>query len=72
MPDIVPAPAATPAIKPGYKTSEFYLTAISYLVSLAFMSGFVGTGTLVEKVFATAAMVLGLLGYQVSRGMAKK
>lgn len=58
--------------KPGYKTSEFWLTTLATLVSIALASGAVGEGTQAEKVIGYIVMGLNVAGYSVSRGLAKK
>lgn len=58
--------------KPGWKTSEFWLTAISMAVSLAFASGLIPTDSAIDKLLGLIAAALGGLGYSVSRGLAKK
>lgn len=63
---------ATP--KPGYKTTEFWLSTVATLIGIAYASGAIspeGTGT-VEKIVAVAASVLVSLGYTVMRTKAKK
>ena len=59
-------------VKPGWKTSEFWLTIIAGAVSAVFASGLVETGTVIEKALGIAAIVLASLGYSVSRGLAKR
>ncbi len=59
-------------VKPGYRTSEFWLTTVATLVSIAFASGAIGEGTQAEKVIGYIVMGLNVMGYSVSRGMAKK
>ena len=59
-------------VKPGYKTSEFWLTTIAALVGIAYASGAVGEGSQAEKVVGYIVMALNVLGYSVSRGLAKK
>jgi hypothetical protein len=58
--------------KPGYKTTEFWMTIAAFVVSALYGSGVVSEGTAMDKALAVAAMVLGSLGYAVSRGLAKK
>lgn len=61
-------------LKPGYKTSEGWFTAIALLVSILYALGVVspdGSGA-DDKVAALIAGILGAMGYAVSRGMAKK
>ena len=58
--------------KPGYKTTEFWLSAAATLISLAFASGVISEGSQIEKVVGFIAAALASLGYSVSRGIAKK
>lgn len=67
----VTAPA-TPATKPGWKTSEFWLTLAAQAIGMAWASGLISEGGKLDKVLGFCAMALGLLGYTVARGMAKK
>jgi len=57
--------------KPGYKSTEFYLTVAASVVGFYFASG-APTDTWIGKALGLAAVVLSALGYTVSRGMAKK
>jgi len=59
-------------VKPGYKTTEFWLTAIASIVGILFASGVVGEGTMLYQALGVGATILSTLGYQVSRGIAKK
>jgi hypothetical protein len=59
-------------IKPGYKTTEFWLTALAMLVSLLFASGIIPTDSSMDKLLGMVAAALGGAGYAVSRGLAKK
>ena len=60
-------------MKPGFKTSEFWLTAASQIVALVYMSGVLDeTATpLDNKLFALVAALLGSLGYTVARAYTK-
>ena len=58
--------------KPGFKTTEFWLTTVAQIVGLLMTSGAFGDESVVMKALGVAAMVLSTLGYSVSRGMAKK
>ena len=62
---------ASPPPKPGYLTSEFWLSGAASVVGLYFAAG-APTGTWVDKAVGLAAVVLSALGYTVSRGMAKR
>lgn len=60
-----PVAAATP-VKPGWKTTEFWLHAISMVVGIVMASGISGD-SVVMKVAGMAAMLLSALGYGVQR-----
>ncbi len=59
-------------IKPGYKTTEFWLTVAAAAVGLAFASGVFPVDSSGDKILGLAASVLASMGYAVSRGLAKK
>ena len=61
----------TPA-KPGWKTSEFWLTLVANFVGACFASGVIAEGTTWGKLLGLAAMVLSTLGYTVNRTIQKK
>ena len=69
-------PAATPAaadptVKPGYQTTEFWLSAAATLVGLAIASGIVPTTGTWPQVFGLVTGLLGAMGYTVSRTTVK-
>lgn len=69
-----PAPSTTPVtapVKPGWQTSEFWLSAAAKVLGILFASGVIGTGTVWERIAGLAAALLAQLGYTVSRGMVK-
>jgi len=68
----VPAATTTTTVtqKPGYKTTEFWLTLVGKLVALAAALGVIPVDT-VEKAVAVLGVVLGGFGYSIARGMAK-
>ena len=69
----VPVTTTAP-VKPGVKTTEFYLTVAAVAVSavMAFQGAFNATpGTLVLKAAAGLGAVLAVLGYQQSRATVK-
>jgi hypothetical protein len=69
MPETEPQPVA----KPGYKTTEGWLTALTSLLSLLYAFGLIGNGQGVDdKVAAFLCAALATAGYSVSRGMVKK
>jgi len=58
-------------MKPGYRTSEFWLSLAAAVVGLLMMSGVLGAGTQMEQIAGMAAQVLATMGYSFSRGKAK-
>jgi hypothetical protein len=62
-----------PKTKPGYKTTEFWLSLGAILIGALWASGVVspdGTDALSQAV-GVAAATLGAMGYSIARGMAK-
>lgn len=58
--------------KPGYKTTEFWLTVGSSLLSFLYASGIIGEGTQTDKIVGFAVLALSTLGYNISRSIVKK
>lgn len=58
-------------MKPGYKTTEFWLSLAAMVVGALFASGAISDGGLVAKVLGIIATILGSLGYTVSRTLVK-
>ena len=61
-------------LKPGWKTTEFWITVVVALASLAWGAGLVDPAGSegADKIFGYVASALAALGYTVSRGLAKK
>lgn len=59
-------------VKPGFKTTEFWLTAIAMIVGLVMASGAVPDDSGLSRALGIAAAALAAMGYSVSRGQAKK
>lgn len=59
-------------MKPGWKTSEFWLSLGAQILTVLFASGIVADGTTFEKALVLVAGILGALGYAVVRGGVKK
>jgi hypothetical protein len=56
-------------MKTGYKTTEFWVTVVTSILTLLNQSGFIGTPLPVEAI----AGIVGLVAtYALSRGLAKK
>jgi len=62
----------TVTVKPGYKTTEFWLSLAAVLVGAAVSSGAIPETGPYAQVVGLVASVLGGLGYTVSRTMIKK
>jgi hypothetical protein len=60
--------------KSGYKTTEFWITVIVALASLAWGAGVVDPEGMsgADKVFGFVCSAAAALGYTISRGLAKK
>jgi hypothetical protein len=61
-------------VKPGYLTTEFWITVVVALASLAWGAGVVDPAGSdgADKIFGFVVSALSALGYTVSRGLAKK
>lgn len=64
-------PTAPPAVKPGFRTTEFWLKLAAIALTALFASGAIPTTGTATTVTAIAATMLGALGYTVSRTLAK-
>ena len=58
--------------KPGYKSTEFWLSALCIIFGMLLASGVISEGSNAEKIVAFGASVLASFGYSFSRGMVKK
>jgi len=68
------APAAAPAetaVKPGYQTTEFWMTAGATAVGLAIASGIVPDTGMWPKIVALVVSAFAAMGYTVSRTAVK-
>lgn len=61
----------TAPVKPGWKTTEFWLKIAAFALTALFSSGAIPTTGPVATVTAIAATMLGALGYTVSRTLVK-
>jgi hypothetical protein len=64
---VVATQAAPAEVKPGYKTTEFWLSSIAVLLGLVMASGAVGSGGLAAQIIGGCLSLLGTLGYTASR-----
>jgi hypothetical protein len=58
-------------MKPGYKTTEFWLTMAAFIVGALIASGALTDGSTALKVVAFVGSALTALGYTAVRGFAK-
>lgn len=58
-------------VKPGYKTSEFWLTAAVAVIGLLMASGVIAPGSTFDKIIGIASSALAAMGYSASRGSVK-
>lgn len=65
---------ATPTLKPGWKTTEFWLMLAAEVIGLLLAAGIVqiGNDTTVGKIVGGAIAVLAALGYTVNRSKLKR
>jgi len=61
----------TAGVKPGYLTTEFWLTLLAQLIGILYQAGMIHDGTVFGKIIALVVMALSAAGYAVSRGLAK-
>lgn len=61
----------TPPVKPGYATTEFWLTAVVTLIGLLVASGAIPTESSWGKLLGLAASALASMGYSASRATVK-
>lgn len=59
-------------IKPGYRTSEFWLTIVAQAVGALLASGAFEMDGAIGQLLGVIAIVLSQAGYAVSRGIAKR
>ncbi len=72
MTDEATTPAIpAPAVKPGWKTTEFYLSLAALLLGALYASGLMSDAGTTAKLAGLAASTLGALGYTVSRSLLK-
>jgi hypothetical protein len=64
--------SSTEPVKPGWKTTEFWLGLGAKILGALYAGGFIGTGTIYERIAGLAVVVLAYFGYSVSRGLAKQ
>lgn len=63
--------SVTDAPKPGWKSSEFYLSTAAMLLGVLMASGIIHPGTAWDKAIGLAVTALAGMGYTVSRAIVK-
>lgn len=58
-------------MKPGYKTTEFWLSAVTTLIGLLMTSGVIMPGSTWDKAIGLGMAALATMGYTASRGNVK-
>ncbi len=66
-----PSSVTTTTVKPGYRTTEFWLKILALILTALFASGVIPTSGPVAQTAAIAAAMLGAIGYTVCRTIAK-
>lgn len=61
----------TPVVKPGYKTTEFWLSTVAVIVGLVMASGAIVEGSQAAQIAGFIASALAAMGYSYSRGNTK-
>jgi hypothetical protein len=61
-------------VKPGWQTTEFWLTALATLIGLAYTAGIIHVdgSTGIDKAIAFASSTLAAIGYSINRSVVKK
>ncbi len=57
--------------KPGWKTTEFWLSLAAQMVGVLAASGAIATGSIWERMVGVVATALASMGYSVSRAKVK-
>ena len=70
----MPTTKKTNEVKPGWKTTEFWVTVTVTVCSLAWGAGVVDPegASNADKIFGFVCSAAAALGYTISRGLAKK
>ena len=58
-------------MKPGYKTTEFWLSLAALVLTTLFAAGVVAEGSAFDKVLVLVSGILTALGYTVGRSLVK-
>lgn len=72
MADDTTTPATPEPVKPGYKTTEFWLSAVAVLLGLAMASGLIPSGSAWDQAVGLVVSALAAMGYTGARAGIKR
>lgn len=58
-------------MKPGYRTTEFWLASAATLLGIVMASGLIQPDTIWDRIAGAIAATLAAMGYSYSRGLTK-
>ena len=61
----------TKEVRPGYKTTEFWLSAVAVILGLLMASGAIADGSTAAVIVGGASTLLASLGYTAARAKVK-
>jgi hypothetical protein len=67
----IPEFPKSPAERPGWQTTEFWLSLVAIIVAYLISSGIAPVGSVWAQALATVATILAAIGYQASRARVK-
>ena len=59
-------------VKPGFKTTEFWLALLAQIVGVLAAGGIFGADSVVMRILGVVGIVLASMGYSGARGKAKQ
>lgn len=63
--------ATTTTLKPGWKTTEYWITKVVAVIGALMAAGYIADGTQAARICGAVMVSAAALGYSVSRGLAK-
>lgn len=72
MAETVSKTVETTGAKPGYKTTEFWMSTVAMICGVLLASGAIVEGSMTAQIVGGVMSVLTTLGYTASRGKAKE
>lgn len=68
----IPSAEEAKTVKPGYKSTEFWLSAVATLLGIVLASGAIPEGGTIAQIVGGILSVLASLGYTASRTQVKR